>query len=486
VYPTPTAITLAPHGANDRSPPGDAADGQPPGASRWLTIGALCLGLAACGGQPGGADANQRTALLVTVSDTFGAKVDGAFVQADVGGVSASGSTNAQGVALLGLSGATGEGRVTISRASFVANTVFPAVPGGSVTELAITLERAQSAAGGSLKAGGDSQPVAGGAGPLSLTFETELVVVDSDSKPLQNLSAADFSLRACAPRADTVGADCVRGADAGFDAAYSPLAATPESVMVVPGLAAQPFATALLMDQSGSIQASDPTGARLFAAKSFLLDLGPSDRVLLAAFADGDARIPSPPLTAYPPFRDATTLSAEPSYFATVDSLATLVGGSTPLYGAIDRARAQVVGDPSLPAGIAKTLVVFTDGDATDCGDPNACRTRRDATIQAAQADGLRIVTIGLSGRVNAQALGELANGTGGAFLYADNAEQALTLYGSINKLLSLSMPTYRLRWTVQFESQAGLTSGNTLVGRVQVKVGQNTIEVPFIVAVP
>ena len=335
---------------------------------------------------------------------------------------------------------------------------------------------------GPSLNPRGDQPSVVGGEGPRTLTFETELVVVDSDSTPLKNLSAASFKLLACAP--PTV---CIRGADAVVGASYMPLTDSPESLAVVAGQVAQPFAAVLLMDQSGSILASDPTGARLFAAKSFLGELGPGDRVLLTGFAEGvNAKIPNQPLTIYPPFRDATTLSAETSYFDAIDSFGMLVGGNTPLYGALDLSRAKVIGDPSLPAGIAKSIVVFTDGDATDCQDANACRTLRDAVIEAARADAVRIFTIGLTNKVNVEALGELANRTGGAFLYADNVEQALTLYGSVSKLLSLSMPTYRLRWTVQVDSEASLASGNRLLGRVQVTAGQNTFEVPFVVTTP
>jgi hypothetical protein len=53
------------------------------------------------------------------------------------------------------------------------------------------------------------------------------------------------------------------------------------------------------MIDQSQSINGSDPTGARLFSAKAFLEGLSPNDWVLLSAFADEggntDAQIPDP-----------------------------------------------------------------------------------------------------------------------------------------------------------------------------------------------
>jgi hypothetical protein len=68
---------------------------------------------------------------------------------------------------------------------------------------------------------------------------------------------------------------------------------------------------------------------------------------------------------------------------------------------------------------------------------------------------------------------------------LYADNAEQLLPLYGSVGRLLSLSLPTYRMRWTVQ--ANAGtFVSGNTLLGRVHVTAQSGTYDVPFVVGIP
>ena len=71
----------------------------------------------------------------------------------------------------------------------------------------------------------------------------------------------------------------------------------------------------------------------------------------------------------------------------------------------------------------------------------------------------------------------------TGGAFLYAESAEQLLPLYGSLGKLLSLSLPTYRLQWTVQADA---FTSGHTLLGKVRVNTGTGSIDVPFLIRIP
>ena len=211
---------------------------------------------------------------------------------------------------------------------------------------------------------------------------------------------------------------------------------------------------------------------------------LGSGDQALLAAFAGSSgALIPTNPLTLYAPFKDRASAS---SYFPTLDGLAAMVGGDTPLYQSLDTMRQQVVGAAALPAGLAKAVVVFTDGADTRCGSAEACHSTRAQTIRAANQDQLRIFTIGLSKGVDVAALGELASQTGGAFLYADSTEQLIPLYGSVGKLLSLSLPTYRLRWTVRANAAGAFQPGQALLGRVQVAAGTSSFDVPFIVGIP
>ena len=90
-----------------------------------------------------------------------------------------------------------------------------------------------------------------------------------------------------------------------------------------------------------------------------------------------------------------------------------------------------------------------------------------------------------GMSG-VDLLALGELANQTGGAMLYADTVEQLLPLYGSVGRLLSLSLPTYRVSWTVRADVPGAFQPGSSLLGRVQVNSGKGTFDVPFVIGIP
>jgi hypothetical protein len=446
---------------------------------RWALPVALLvsIGLAACGG--GGGDAPVSAGVLkVTVSDAFGTSVAGASVKGPFSTL----QTDAQGVALLLVDGAASDATVTISDPSFVAQSVVAPLSGGT-GQIVITLVRATSAAGGSLASRG-AFPSSVNGSAQEMTFEIELVVVDGDSRPIENLQPTDFTLRPCTPDIANDKFDCVRGASAVADVAYAPSVATPSVMEKVAGGTAKPYAAAMLLDQSSSIIQSDPSGARLFSAKAFIGTLGANDRILLAAFAGGPgARITTPPLAVYGTFKAQATA---PSYFATLDSLASLVGGSTPLYASIDSLRQRVVSDVTLPVALAKAMVVFTDGADTSCTSLENCRATRALTIQQANADQVRLFTIGLSGGVDVAALGELANQTGGAFLYAETAEQLLPLYGSLGRLLSLSLPTYRLRWTVQAGAANAFQSGSTLLGRVQVSAAGKTFDVPFVVGIP
>jgi hypothetical protein len=445
-----------------------------------LAIVGLCVWLAACGGDPVGGFSPSALGLVeVAVSDTFGAPVPGCKVLGPRG----TSSTDAQGVAMVLTDSPTGTAGVTVSCEAFVDRTIPATSTAGQVNKVPVTIDRATSAAGGSLTSRSGILPTVD-ATAQQITFETELVVVDGDSRPIENLTPADFVLRSCTPDPANNLTGCVRGASADSDVAYSPATSTPAALELIPGGPARPYAAALLLDQSGSILESDPTGARLFSAKAFLSRLGADDHALLAAFAGAPgASIPTPPLTVYAPFRDQ---GSGPSYFPTLDSLVPLVGGNTPLYESLDTLRQQVVGDASLPAGLAKSVVIFTDGGDTTCNSVEACRTRREQSIRSASENQVRLFTIGYSSGVDVLALGELANQTGGAFLYADTAEQLLPLYGSVGRLLSLSLPTYRLRWTVQAGSPGVFRPGYTLLGRVQVKAGTSTFDVPFVVGIP
>ena len=457
----------------------------------WPVIAAALLagfGLTACGGGGGGGGATDTAPpalglVRVTVQDAYGTTVPDATLQ----GPNGSSVTDAHGVALVLMPAPDSTADVSLARATFVDTTLKLTSTTGSVNTVAVTLARATAPAGGSMRSRSGVAPTLDAAGN-QLSFEIELVVVQGNSQPVETLTAGDFVLRACTPEAATVRngrADCIRGAgSADVDTAYSPGTPAPASLVLVPGLPARPYAAALLLDQSGSIADTDPTHARLYSSKAFIDGLGADDYTVLAAFAGGPAAtLPTNPLTVYGSFQSQTGARA---HFATLDGLASRLGGNTPLYDSIDALRRQVTDDSTLPVGMARAVLVFTDGADTTCSDTEACRGVRERTIQGARQAQVRLFTIGLAKGIDVATLGELADRTGGAFLYADTAAQFLALYGSVGKLMSLSLPTYRLRWTVQAAAGASFRPADTLLGKVQVSAAGSRFEVPFIVAIP
>jgi len=454
----------------------------PPRLARALTVAAVAL-LVACGSGGNGTSEPAPPSALgvvqVTVTDRYGAAVGGVQIDGPFG----NSATDTQGVALV-LTDVTGApANVLVTRDSFVDKALTVASTPGQVKNFDVTLDRETLAAGGSLSSGSGVSPTLDASGRF-LTFEVELVVVDGESRPINALNKADFTLRACVPDPANDRFDCVRGTVAADDVAYVPVTETPETLTQVPGGTPRPYATAMLMDQSGSIAQTDPTAARLFSAKAFLESLGIDDQVLLAAFAGGTAaQIPSVPLSVYGPFRGAPQAR---SYFDTLDTLFTQIGGNTPLYESIDTLRQQWLVNASQSAGLGQAIVLFTDGADTSCGWQEGCRLRRAQTIEGAVQDGVRIFSIGLSNDVDIAALGELANQTGGALLYADSVAQLVPLYGSVGQLMSLSLGTYRLRWTVRADSGDAFRPGQSLLGRVQVTAAGQRFDVPFVVGLP
>lgn len=457
-----------------------------PSLRRWHPtrglVASACLVLAACGGD-GGAGAEPTAVPLglvkLTVSDNFGTPVAGARVQ----GPRETSVTDVQGVALVSLNAPNSSATVALSSNSFADQTVSVNSNDGRVNAVAVTLQRKTSAAGGSLASRGAELPVLSADG-RQLSFDVEVVVVAGDAGPVENLGKADFQLRACTPAAGQAQTSCLRGAPGGADLAYAPVNPAPTALQVIPGLPATDYAAGLLLDQSGSIRQSDPSGARLFSTKAFLAGMGANDDALLAAFAGGaGAMLPTAPMTVFGPFRSKPGAS---SYFPILDSLTALVGGNTPLYESLDSLRHRMVSDSLPAAGKPKALVVFSDGADTSCAGTEACSIRRMRSITEARQDQFRIFTIGLSNGVDVAAMADLAHQTGGAFLYADTAEQLLPLYGSVGRLLSLSLPTYRLRWAVQAAGAGAFRPGSTLLGRVQVTAAGSSFDVPFVVGIP
>jgi PKD repeat protein len=423
--------------------------------------------------------------VAVSVKDANSISIPGASVVATVDGASKAGTTDASGNALL-TGVVVGTGTVAVTRDTFDPKSVAVTVTADQTSNVAVTLTRVTTAVGGVLS----TRVPAGGisADGKTLEFSIQVVVVDENSTAVTGLTAGAFNLQPCTPSAATTTADCVVG-PAGFDAAYTVLGpGSAPSFEEIPGGIAQPYAAALMFDQSKSIIKNDPTDARLFSAKEFLRSLGGSDRASLSAFAvdvqaeNGTALIPETPVTIYPVGNPVFAADGT-VFFPTLDALTTQEGGGTPLYEALCQVMDFTAA--SAPAGLRKAAVVFTDGQDDAPNTAGFDCTKIDDSIAKSTATGVDIFTIGLSGEVDGQALAALADGGGGAFLFAEDTSQLITIYGSLGNLLSGSLTTYKLTYRITTDVANAFQPGRAVLGSLAVNTGAASVRLPFIVRI-
>ena len=435
----------------------------------------------------------------VSVKDANGINIPGASVVVTVGGGSRSGTTDQGGTALIA-DVLAGTGTVSVSRDTFTPASTPVTVVADQTANVSVTLNRITKAVGGVLTT---STPNANLVNGSELEFAIEVVVVDENSNAVEGLTASAFSLNACSPDANTKDADCVIG-PAGFDSGYTVVGPGASNdflptFRVNPAVGPEPYSATLMFDQSRSIVQNDPTDARIFSAKEFLKRLGANDTAALAAFASDIpasnlfALIPEKPVTIYPLGNPGFTNNGQ-SLFPTLDTMANLEGGGTPLYEAL--CRVMDFSRQKAPAGPRQAAVVFTDGRDEPGGDTSTyeCKTIEQVIDRHTDPDpnvpDVDIFTIGLSGEVDGEALARLASEGGGIFLFAEDTTQLITIYGSLGNLLSRSLTTYRLTYIIRSDvADAFLKAANEpdrqVRGTLTVNTGNAVVNLPFIVRI-
>ena len=458
-------------------------------ASRSLRVIALAaaLALTACGGGSGGGDDDggnppppDTGEIAATVVDQFDAPINGVTITAG----SRTATTGSAGTATV-TQVPTGSVSVTASADGLAdppAQTVT--VTEGETANVAFTMQRVTEGTGGISGAGQEG----GTSGGSSFTFRVRVYVIDQDFNPVPGLTASAFTLADCTPVSESPEhPDCVRHSNPAGDAPYTVANATPADFQLVDPPGPVPYAAGLLFDSSESIGESDPTDARIFATKEFLNDVGSGNVVMLAAFADGaDSLLPEPPLT-YFPCQPCTPefFDNGNSLFASLDALATLDGGGTPLYDSLE----EMVGTAdTAPANLRHTAVLFSDGKDIYCAEPPGsfqfCTDRRGDVVTLADQLDVDIFTIGLSNEVDSLAMAELALRNGGAFMFAERPTQLISIFGVLDLLLSDSLPSYEMVWTVNAAPNTFIV-GRAMIGRVTVDTGAGTFSLPLAVQI-
>ena len=149
-----------------------------------------------------------------------------------------------------------------------------------------------------------------------SATFTLDVFVVGSDSE-LLTLADTDFAID-----------------DGELGSTGTHLDYSLTGVQLYQQQNAGPYSATFLLDQSGSITGTDPTDARIDAAKVFIRNLGTGDEVGLMAFAS-NGQLPHSPTTTWSTSNGQRFSSSRSAFFGTLDSLADTEAGGTPLYDA-------------------------------------------------------------------------------------------------------------------------------------------------------
>ena len=193
-------------------------------------------------------------------------------------------------------------------------------------------------------------------------------------------------------------------------------------------------YSAALLLDQSGSILSTDPYDLRLEASKVFFNALGSGDNVALSSFTGAYSN--------YYKIHYGFTRKVD-LLKKTVDSLANTVGGGTPLYYSMYEMVEYA--SSKAPNKNNKALVVFTDGD-----DTNYYPAPQDI-VDLAKQENVQVFTVGLGSSIGSlNVLADIADETGGSFMWAQDAKQLISFFGTLGNLLKGNASYYRLRWQV------------------------------------
>lgn len=227
-------------------------------------------------------------------------------------------------------------------------------------------------------------------------------------------------------------------------------------------------YAATLLLDQSGSITNTDPDNSRIEAAKIFCGALGSGDYALVSSFSDD---YPSDVLVHTNYTQDTAALNSS------LNALLFREDGGTPLYWS---SYIMVGYTEENAPGANKAIILFTDGQDTEGGV-----SIQQLTDYASDMN-VQIYTIGLSRDVDFGVLSTIAANTGGAFMWAEETEQLITMFGTLGDLLSGNALYYQTLWEANISS--GLWSSNTsFVAEMVITLADGSqFTVPFEVKIP
>jgi hypothetical protein len=229
-----------------------------------------------------------------------------------------------------------------------------------------------------------------------------------------------------------------------------------------------QPVASAILIDDSGSMSSSDPDRQRATAAQLFWRDIlraRTGNMVALLDFGRGNTE-PTPGFSHTNILAGFTT--DEAVLDAGLQQVQSVPGGGTPLY----RSALEVVAwiDTMTAPTFQRTLVIITDGNPGDLPS-------KDALFASAAREQVRIFAVGMADAAQqdppttgATLVKELASRTGGIYASADNP---LELQGILRTLAEAASPE---RLQVHLRLSPAPVPGTPVTGAVTVVGGRGS----------
>ncbi len=191
-------------------------------------------------------------------------------------------------------------------------------------------------------------------------------------------------------------------------------------------GGGASRYASIMLMDQSGSTNQTDPDDLRIDAGKIFCWNMGQGNDSWVWWFSSGYYKI-GPGFTS-----DTAQLVKD------VELVRNKPKNQTLLYDSQYESVNSLSQSATKPV---KALLTFTDGQN------NAGSKSSTAVVNAAKTANVRLYNIGLGASSDAY-LYDQAVATGGAFMYAKDAKQLISMFGNLGKLLEGSAKFYSVEW--------------------------------------
>jgi von Willebrand factor type A domain len=227
-------------------------------------------------------------------------------------------------------------------------------------------------------------------------------------------------------------------------------------------------YSAFLLLDQSGSTDDTDPNDLRIKAGQIFLDAIGKNDKVALASFTSGTYLYPF--TTGYTRLHGGFTNNVK-TFYPALDSLQNIIiKGGTPLYTSTEWSINYTAANAPTPN---KAVVLFTDGI-------NGGGSSKENTEALSRLKNVPIYTVGLSEGVNFDILNSMALNTGGSFMWAKDAKQLISYFGTLGNLLRGNAEYYTL--TFQANANSFPSTGRVLYLQVTLPNGKKFL-MPFVV---